>query len=108
MSHTAVRHLEIQLTARRVSDGPECDFAIVLEQTIAHSTGADGQDRAAEKWIRRTLHGHVLDAVLGARPSAENLAVHIYGGCADLVPALTAVQVSPEAGSWVTYRPDGR
>ncbi|MBZ9644500.1 6-carboxytetrahydropterin synthase [Streptomyces sp. PSKA30] len=105
---TIVRHHEIQFTARRVSDGPECVFTVVLEQTLAQSTDADDQGRTAQEWIRRTLHGQVLDAVLGASPSAENLALHLYSGCADFVPALTAVQVSPEPGSWVTYRPDGR
>lgn len=96
---TFVHQTEVRFSATR--GGKASDFVLVLEQAGASEAGT----RRAEDLVRRSVEGQELRTVLQAPPSLENLAIHVYDRCRHLLPALTAVHVSAEQGTWVVYRP---
>lgn len=62
---------------------------------------------AFKKWMDDTLdHRHLNEAMGGGiSPSAENLAMWIFGRWIGRLPELTAVRVSETPKTWATYRP---
>ncbi|WP_210585047.1 6-carboxytetrahydropterin synthase [Streptomyces sp. GESEQ-35] len=63
---------------------------------------------AFKRWMDETLdHRHLNEAMGGGiSPSAENLAVWIFGLWTDRFPELTAVRVSETPKTWAEYRPE--
>ncbi|WP_199185685.1 6-pyruvoyl trahydropterin synthase family protein [Streptomyces carminius] len=58
------------------------------------------------KWLDDTVdHRHLNDVLPDRNPSAEHLAMWIYGMWKEEFPQLIAVRVSETPKTWATYRP---
>ena len=56
-------------------------------------------------WIDETLDHRHLNDVLPIRPTAENLARHLYDIARQSSPYISAVRVSETPRTWAEYRP---
>ncbi|MFI7347265.1 6-pyruvoyl trahydropterin synthase family protein [Streptomyces sp. NPDC049936] len=84
------------------------ELELSAERNALTSTGfvRDYGDLSAfKKWLDETLdHRHLNDVVEG-NPTAENLAVWMFGQWKDEFPELSSVRVSETPKTWAEYRP---
>ncbi|KOV88413.1 MULTISPECIES: 6-carboxytetrahydropterin synthase QueD [Streptomyces] len=64
-----------------------------------------GDLSVVKKWIDDTLDHRHLNDVIDDNPTAENLAIWMYGQWADEFPELTCVRISETPKTWAEYRP---
>ncbi|MFF5703940.1 6-pyruvoyl tetrahydropterin synthase family protein [Streptomyces sp. NPDC012794] len=61
---------------------------------------------AFKRWVDDTLdHRHLNEAMGGASPSAENLALWVFDLWTERIPELAAVKASETPKTWAEYRP---
>ncbi len=56
-------------------------------------------------WIDKTVDHQHLNDIVSDNPTAENLAMWIYGHWVQDLPELTSVRISETPKTWAEYRP---